>query len=68
MTHWEELLEYIEQNPGATTLEIAKAIGVQVGKAYVLGVKLEPYGLIRHETMETDRNNRITRWWSRRVA
>ena len=68
MSHWEDIMDYVEAHPGATTPEIAEAVGLVVGKVFNYARKLEPYGIIRHETSYSSHpQGRITRWWSRRT-
>ena len=69
MAHGERILAFIRDHPGTTTPEIADAMKIQCGKAYCYAKKLEPYGLVRHETVFTGgRNGRLTYWWPKEVV
>ena len=69
MAHGDDVLAYIRAHPGITTPEIAQALGLQSGKTYLFAKKLEPYGLVRHETLPTGgRNVKVTYWYPMEVV
>ena len=62
MRHWERFLAYVRAHPGASTPEIAKAIGVNTGRASDVGWGLVPYGMVRADSGKLAHRS-VTRWW-----